>query len=896
MVLYTRSKEGCFTAHINAKLTSKLSDQQATLLGQLQELAREAKRVDSDRKAQLENLTNEVKLARQDSRSTFTQADLDDIAVALSNVTTTASEVEKEYRILDSLWFRTLKVRQRKITTAYSETFDWIFMPTSRTSVPRCGTVRFPEWLRSGDGVFWVSGKAGSGKSTLMKYLISHPDTDKNLQAWANGHKLVTASYFFWNAGTEMEKSQEGLLQSLLHEVLRKCPKLTEIVCPARWDWINRDFVNNGPWDLDELAATMDRLAHQRSMSAKFCFFVDGLDEYDGNHSDIIRILHLLTRSPNVKICLSSRPWNIFEDAYGRDAERKLYLQDLTRGDMEHYTSKNLGGHLSSSSLLLDETLYEELVEETVNRSQGVFLWIFLVVSSLCEGFTDGDSVRTLRTRLERLPTGLEEFFRHILECVDDIHHEAMALTFQQALEATETLPLLGYSFLDEHDVDFALKLDIQEMTHGELASRHASMRRRLNGRCKGLLEVVVEQPFTEEVTFWGIRVDFLHRTVRDFLKSKEVQTSLAHYVNEEHFNTNSSLCRMYLALIKTMPKQSMEDISNRGIMRQQLDKLMHHARLAEMELGKSDRELLDGVEQTLAVLFSRDQCYALKLNADKITLNHYTSYEFASVFELSVASGLNIYVTERLREVPSLTSMGCRPILGYALRYWRPLRHLESDLTSMVQLIFEHGVDANAEYHGSTTWCSWLLRWDRDFSSPTFEDRRQVFELLLQHGADPNRSDSVTGPITLWEHILQHFLFELRNLRNGSQATWFCQVIETLLCHNANPYVIIDSKFPGARHMTLADIFSRFPPVLAARLQARLKAADPASIPLPESNLNSTRSSISEYSLFPTSISRIGTNLTEDTLRQRLIGYLKSILQSSPKGKSGPSPQKVTP
>ena len=57
--------------------------------------------------------------------------------------------------------------------------------------------------------MFWVSGKAGSGKSTLMKYLKSDPDTESNLWAWANGPKLVTASYFFWNAGTDMQKSQE---------------------------------------------------------------------------------------------------------------------------------------------------------------------------------------------------------------------------------------------------------------------------------------------------------------------------------------------------------------------------------------------------------------------------------------------------------------------------------------------------------------------------------------------------------------------------------------------------------------------------------------------------------------------------------------------------------------
>ena len=864
---------------------NRLSDQQNILLRQLQELTEESRRADSDRKQQLEDLTEELKLARQTPRSAFTQADLDGIATALSKVTTTASEVEKEYRILSSLWFRTLKARQRKVTTAYSETFDWIFTPTSRTSIPRCGTVRFPEWLRSGDRVFWASGKAGSGKSTLMKYLISHPDTDRNLQSWANGARLVTASYFFWNAGTDMEKSQEGLLQSLLHEILRKCPQLTKVVCPKRWDWGARDFVNNGPWDLAELAETMDTLAYQRSMSTKFCFFIDGLDEYDGNHSDIVRILHLLTMSPNIKMCLSSRPWNIFEDAYGHNTERKLYLQDLTRGDMEHYVINNLGSHLSFTSLWLDETLYEGLVQETVNRSQGVFLWVFLVVRSLCEGFTDGDRVSTLKARLEHLPTDLEKFFRHILERVDDIHHKAMARTFQQALEATETLPLLGCSFLDEEDTDFAFKVDIQEMDHDNIMSRHASMRRRLNGRCKGLLEAAVEQSPTEELAFWGTRVDFLHRTVPDFLKSKDVQISLAHCINQEPFSTNASLCRMYLALIKTMSKQSMDDINNRGVMRQQLDKLMHHARLAEVESGRSDRELFDELEHTLAELYSQGQCYALKLDADPSTPHRYTSYEFASVFELSVASGLNIYVAERLLETPSLISMGCRPILGYALRYWKPLQHLESDLTSMVQVLFKHSMEANAEHHGSTTWCAWLLRVSMDCClAKSNDDRLQALEVLLEHGADPNRSDCLTGSRTLWESILGCFLARHSNLRTGSEATWFYEVFDRLLQHNANPHVMIHSEASSATLITLSEILSKFPPTLAVRLQARLQAADPARVPLPESNPNSTRSSMSEYSFFPTCISREGTHLTEDTLREKVIGYLKSILQPSPK------------
>lgn len=35
----------------------------------------------------------------------------------------------------------------------------------------------FCDWLRSTEPVYWVSGKPGSGKTTLMKYLLDHPRT-----------------------------------------------------------------------------------------------------------------------------------------------------------------------------------------------------------------------------------------------------------------------------------------------------------------------------------------------------------------------------------------------------------------------------------------------------------------------------------------------------------------------------------------------------------------------------------------------------------------------------------------------------------------------------------------------------------------------------------------------
>jgi hypothetical protein len=54
-----------------------------------------------------------------------------------------------------------------------------------------------------------------------------------------------------------------------------------------------------------------------------------------------------------------------------------------------------------------------------------------------------------------------------------------------------------------------------------EIQSRQEDMRRRLDARCKGLLEVI------HDSSSHNLKVDFLHRTVRDFLATKDMQVML---------------------------------------------------------------------------------------------------------------------------------------------------------------------------------------------------------------------------------------------------------------------------------------------------------------------------------------------------------------------------------
>lgn len=63
-----------------------------------------------------------------------------------------------------------------------------------------------------------------------MKYLLDHQRTKELLYAWAQSDSLVIGSFFFWNTGSEMQKSKEGMLRSLMYQILSKHRELIPIM------------------------------------------------------------------------------------------------------------------------------------------------------------------------------------------------------------------------------------------------------------------------------------------------------------------------------------------------------------------------------------------------------------------------------------------------------------------------------------------------------------------------------------------------------------------------------------------------------------------------------------------------------------------------------------------
>ncbi len=439
----------------------------------------------------------------------------------------------KEHCLLSSLNFRTRTYRHEDIPEAHKATFAWIFSDQERHQPPDSAADAtetpsgFKAWLASGRGTFWISGKAGSGKSTLVKFVAGHAKTRSALQTGAGPHKVVIASHYFWSAGTAMQKSLKGLLQELVFDVLCRCPELAHDVFPHRlqtWTTAPGTISTAGSpgddvWTVRELREGLRQIADHPALPIRCCFFVDGLDEYSGDHIELCQILKDLATSDNLKCCVSSRPWNVFEDAFGGGAAF-LRVHELTYNDIRLFTRSRLHSNARWRQMGIDDAQRESLARYITEHAQGVFLWVFLVTKYLREGVIDGDTFADLQRRLEVVPTELEPYFKHMLDCVDAFHHSYMAQTLQMALNAEEPLDLAVY-YAAEHelaDANYALSrppdFDVRVVNlHPEF---YKPCRRRINARCGGLLG------------FKKHGVEFIHRTVHDFLQTGAMQDYLA--------------------------------------------------------------------------------------------------------------------------------------------------------------------------------------------------------------------------------------------------------------------------------------------------------------------------------------------------------------------------------
>lgn len=126
-------------------------------------------------------------------------------------------------------------------------------------------------------------------------------------------------------------------------------------------------------------------------------------------------MLNSFTSSSAIKMCFSSRPWIVFEDAFGENDRLRIQLRDLTKADITRFVTEKFVGGPSFRRLKHQSAKHGEIIEEIVIRANGVFLLGCLVVQLLRRGRTNRDTIPGLLERIRTLPVESGEFLQLIL-------------------------------------------------------------------------------------------------------------------------------------------------------------------------------------------------------------------------------------------------------------------------------------------------------------------------------------------------------------------------------------------------------------------------------------------------------------------------------------------------
>ncbi|KAF1976812.1 hypothetical protein BU23DRAFT_501277 [Bimuria novae-zelandiae CBS 107.79] len=330
-----------------------------------------------------------------------------------------------ERHIIRSLDHPEFRQRFENVEKAHAQTFRWILEEDRHLESHQLSASRnmFCRWLSQENEIFHIAGKLGSGKSTLMKFLCNHPKSMSELHRWYSIRRLALVHFFFWRPGSDWQHSPKGLVRSLLHDTLLLCPELIPLVLPELWTDATKERIGlllTPSFYREEACfeSALERLLNCPKIrdTHRFCFFIHGLDEQDeaspqNDHKALVNLIQgwEAQSQGSRKICVSSREHNVFMNSF--NAERRLRLQGLTQNDMQRYFEKKFEDIVFTGEA-------HDLAKEIVERSQGIFLWLVLVVRALRESLEDGHDFLDFKAVVDSLPDKVEARFAYLLNTI----------------------------------------------------------------------------------------------------------------------------------------------------------------------------------------------------------------------------------------------------------------------------------------------------------------------------------------------------------------------------------------------------------------------------------------------------------------------------------------------
>ena len=184
------------------------------------------------------------------------------------------------------------------------------------------------------------------------------------------------AGFFFHDRGTSLQKSLIGLLRGLLFQILCQYDDL--VLKVLQMFSKSSTMGGNTLWSGDrELKQALAAITAQQDVLGEVCIFIDGLDEYGGDHAAFLNWMMELThpsiqRGLKLKLCISSRPLNFFEDTLGDYPG--FIIHEKTPQDIAAYVRSTLNAQITrrhNKQKREVELLAKEIVKKASGFSSG---------------------------------------------------------------------------------------------------------------------------------------------------------------------------------------------------------------------------------------------------------------------------------------------------------------------------------------------------------------------------------------------------------------------------------------------------------------------------------------------------------------------------------------------
>jgi hypothetical protein len=328
--------------------------------------------------------------------------------------------------IFQKLRFQNMGSRQQAIRGPATGTGQWLFENQT-----------YREWLTSNNQnsrLFLLKGKLGTGKSTLMKEAFQH--------ARRNHPDYIVISFFVNGKGGTLEHSQSGVFRALLYQLLphylqtSSSPPPYWSRLPQEYDWLV-EGIPEVEWTEAELELRLEGLLLGLSHK-NVLIFIDALDELSkAKARSQVRFWKKRVDWPeltNLRVCLSCR--HIPHIWINNSLE--LVLEDQNRSDISAFVDFELGMQIPA-----EESLWKaELAERISVLSNGVFLWVVLVVVTILAKHDEGSSLVSILAHVNQIPLELGELYTQIIQALPTTEKAVTNKMFQWALGAARPLRL----------------------------------------------------------------------------------------------------------------------------------------------------------------------------------------------------------------------------------------------------------------------------------------------------------------------------------------------------------------------------------------------------------------------------------------------------------------------